>query len=75
MGNRYGNAFTNLLNTKTGPASRFMEDFELAKRDFDGEDENKIFRLRLPALAEPIREANPPNPKYDLEEGDVLISQ
>jgi len=75
MGQRYGETFTELLPKRTGPGSRFMEDFELAKKDFEGEDEGKIFRLRLPAIARAIKEANLAEPTYDVEEGDVLISQ
>lgn len=38
MMKRYGEAFSSLATSKTGPGSRFMEIWESIKRDFDGDD-------------------------------------
>ncbi len=47
MRDRYGNAFSSLPVTKVGPGSKFMEDFETIKRDFDGEDSSQTFEISL----------------------------
>lgn len=51
-----------------------MEDFETVKKKFDGLDPMRTFRVRLPAIARSLMGSNPHDPKYDFEEGDVLLS-
>lgn len=70
-----GTPFENLSQTKVGPGSRFMNEFELAKKGFDGSDMQKKFRLRLIPLGHPLKLVNPQSTRYDFEEGDVIISR
>jgi hypothetical protein len=72
--NIFGDPFCKLPSSKTAAGSTFMDDFEVAKKLFNGKDPNKIFRLRLPALGKALRAAKSSPTFFDFDDGDVLIT-
>lgn len=71
--NTFGDAFSKLPSSKTGPGSKFMNDWEIVKKTFNGNDMNKIFRVHLPALGKTLKEKKLSSSAYDVEDFEVLI--
>lgn len=70
MSERFGNAFDEVPLKRKGPGSEFMKKFELVKRDFGFNKEDKIHELTLRMKLED------PDPKfYDDDEYSVLLSK
>jgi hypothetical protein len=70
MMKKYGEAFSSLATSKTGPGSRFMEIWESIKRDFDGDDMDAEFELHLKMFS-----GNPDHVTgYDFETDEVTIT-
>ena len=70
----FGTAFTNLPSSKTGPGSGFMQQFEKAKRNLDGEANSKMhFELPLKMNLPKATNADP-HDHYDAEEAVVKLS-
>ena len=68
----FGEAFTNLPISDTGPGSRFMRDFEGYKKDFpEGSGELNRIHLKMSRLAPGAVDAN----RYDFETDEVLFSR
>lgn len=74
MAKRFGTAFTSLSMSRIGPGSRFMEGFEVPKRDFRGNDPDEIFtiHLKMPGLDQDNAEMAT---FYDFELDDVLLTK
>ncbi|KAJ4317355.1 hypothetical protein N0V84_007412 [Fusarium piperis] len=74
MEKRFGKAFTSLDPEMTGPGSHFMDQFEMAKRDFSlNLPKTRPHRLHLPMASLPV---TPESKKhYDGRFGYVLITQ
>ena len=58
--------------TKIGPGSKFMEDFETIKRDFDGQDSNQTFEIHLKMRDLDEDDVSPAH--YDFEEDEVTLT-
>ncbi|KAJ4213220.1 hypothetical protein NW759_011064 [Fusarium solani] len=73
MEKRFGEAFTSLDPEMTGPGSRFMDQFEMAKRDFSlNQPKTRPHRLHLPMGS---LQVTPESKKhYDSRFGYVLIT-
>ena len=69
-----GEIFASLPLSKTGAGSRFHDDFEAVNRNFDGTDHSRIFRMRLPVISKKMEKIHPNSPRYDAEDGEVLIT-
>lgn len=69
-----GEPFVKLPQSKTGPGSRFMEEFELIKKDFDGAELEKKFNLPLTALSDPLRLSDPDTQRYDFVDCEIIIT-
>lgn len=70
---RFGKAFSNLKPERIGPGSRFMREFEAAKRAFTANDPNQEpsrLRLVIPELSR----SEAPVEGYDSEYGEILLS-
>lgn len=50
-----------------------MDDWEIVKKTFDGDDMTKVFRLHLPALGKALRHRKSAYRSYDFEDFEVLI--
>ena len=70
MTQRYGNSFSSLPIQKIGPASKFMEDFETIKRDFDGNDSNQTFAIHLK-----MRDLDRSVAQYEFEEDEITMTR
>ncbi|KAI8654020.1 hypothetical protein NCS56_01358000 [Fusarium sp. Ph1] len=74
MEKHFGEAFTSLDPEMTGPGSRFMDQFEMAKRDFSlNQPKTRPHRLHLPM--ESLRLSLESKKHYDSRFGYVLITQ
>ncbi|KAL6364534.1 hypothetical protein LRP88_01937 [Fusarium phalaenopsidis] len=74
MEKHFGEAFTSLDPEITGPGSRFMDQFEMAKRDFSlNQPKTRPHRLHLPM--ESLRLSLESKKHYDSRFGYVLITQ
>lgn len=74
MEKRFGKAFTSLDPEMTGPGSRFMDQFEMAKRDFSlSQPKFRPHRLHLPMVS--LRLSSESKKHYDSCFGYVLITQ
>jgi len=69
----FGDAFTRLPISSTGPGSKFMDDFELVKKTFNGKDLKKKYQLNLPALGRVLKERGSEIQEYDFDEHSVLV--
>jgi hypothetical protein len=69
----FGEAFKKLPAAKIGAGSKFVEDFQVVPKTFNGKDLKKMFRLSLPALGKALRDRRTSPTGYDFEDGDVLI--
>ena len=69
---RYGDAFQSLPISKRGPGSRFMSDFEAAKKDF-GSAGPRTTSLRL--IMKDIKAGDWNCVQYDPEDGEVEFTQ
>ena len=69
---RYGDAFSSLPISKRGPGSRFMDEFEGAKKDF-GSAGPRTTSLRL--IMKNIKKGDWNCVQYDPEDGEVEITQ
>lgn len=69
MEERYGEAFSSLPYTKTGPGSSFMDAFEKWKRIFTTDDNTRTWELQLK-----MSDLDPEVEGYDFEEGMVVLS-
>ncbi|KAI8712540.1 hypothetical protein NCS52_01352400 [Fusarium sp. LHS14.1] len=74
MERRFGEAFTSLDPEMTGPGSHFMDQFEMAKRDFSLKL-RKTRPHRLHLLMGPWRPTPESEKNYDSRFGHVLITQ
>lgn len=72
MRHRYGDAFSSMPLTKIGPGSKFMEDFETIKRDFDGQDSNQTFEIHL--KMRDLDRNDRSVPQYDFEEDEITLT-
>lgn len=73
MVDRFGPAFTSLQRERTGPGSRFMNEFESVKKDFSLNTRRRNFKLQLtmPALANSSGEIT----GYDQNYNEVILSE
>ena len=74
LGEELGTPFMDLPDNKIGPGSRFMDNFELVKKNFDGSNLEKRFTLQLPALGQRLKSVAPSSARYDFEDGEVIIT-
>ena len=72
MRDRYGKAFSSLPATKIGPGSKFMEDFETIKRDFDDNDPTQTFQVHL--KMRDLRRQDQNVVQYDFEEDEIMLT-
>lgn len=74
LASRFGPAFTSLKSQHTGPGSKFMDEFEMAKRDFSlSNPSQRPRRLALPMKGLVM---NPRLEKfYDDDMGQVLLTK
>jgi hypothetical protein len=73
MTQRYGESFSSLPIQKIGPGSKFMEDFETIKRDFDGKNSSQTFAIHLK-----MRDLNKNERsvvQYDFEEDEITLTR
>jgi lantibiotic modifying enzyme len=73
MTKRYGHAFSSLPIHRIGPASKFMEDFETVKRDFDGKDPTRTFEIHL--KMRDLEEKGRSVVQYDFEEDAITLTR
>ncbi|RSL99786.1 hypothetical protein CDV31_012037 [Fusarium ambrosium] len=74
MKKRFGKAFKSLGPEMTGPGSRFMDQFEMAKRDFSlHHPRTRPHRLHLPMAS--LKGKSTSKKHYDSRFGYVLITQ
>lgn len=73
MIDRFGKALSSLPMTKTGPGSKFMEEFETIKRDFDDKDPSKTFEIRL--KMQDLNKNDRNWAQYDFEEDEVILTR
>ncbi|RSL72961.1 hypothetical protein CEP53_000914 [Fusarium sp. AF-6] len=74
MKKRFGKAFKSLGPEMTGPGSRFMDHFEMAKRDFSlNHPKTRPHRLHLPMAS--LKGKSASKKYYDSRFGYVLITQ
>lgn len=71
MRERYGQAFSSLPYTKTGPGSNFMEAFEKRKRIFTSDDDTRTWQL--PLKMPDLDEDDSGIEGYDFEEDMVIL--
>ncbi|ERF72261.1 hypothetical protein EPUS_02148 [Endocarpon pusillum Z07020] len=72
MRDRYGKAFSSLPAMKIGPGSKFMEDFETIKRDFDDNDPTQTFQVHL--KMRDLRKQDQNVVQYDFEEDEIMLT-
>lgn len=72
LARRYGSSFTSLPISKRGPGSRFMSEFESAKKDF-GSAGPRNANLRL--IMKDIEKGDWNCTQYDPEECELEITQ
>ena len=71
----FGSNFTELPYSKIGPGSKFMEDWEVVKMNFDEGNPDEVFSLPLPCLEKKLQERGIQSSKFDPDDGEVLIKR
>ena len=69
----FGDAFNDLPTSKIAAGSKFMDDFELIKKSFSGQNLDKKHLLNLPVLGKALKARKENPPEYDFDEFNVLI--
>lgn len=71
----FGDSFRKLPTSKTGPGSRFMNEWEVVKKTFNGRDLKKKYQVPLPALGVALRgKENTAAASYDFEDHSVIVT-
>jgi hypothetical protein len=71
MSSRFGNAFTQRSIEKTGPGSKFMEDFQRIKHNFSMANRTtEPIGLKMPGIDMSKIDGS----KYNFDEDEVLLS-
>lgn len=67
----FGNAFKKLPRDKIGNGSRFMNEWEIVKKSFNGKDLKKKYYISFPALGARLQGVSP---SYDTEDHTVIVT-
>lgn len=70
----YGDAFRKLPTQKTGAGSKFMKEWEVVKKTFNGKDLGKRSQVPLPALGAALRARDMAPASYDFEDHSVVVT-
>ena len=60
--------------SKVGPGSKFMNEWEVVKKTFNGKDLKKKFQVPLPALGQALNVQNKRPSAYDFEDHSVIVT-
>ena len=69
----FGEAFTELPAYRIGPGSRFMNEFEQVKKNFDGT--RRLRPFKLPLVISGLAESDETSRHFDFLENEVLLTR